>query len=86
VLPISGLQQMGFARCCKPGTLDAQHTAPSARLLRDRELLIPFQPTGSPVLIAPGDTLVDTVGEPISILKPTCLHAMFQAPLGSKKP
>jgi hypothetical protein len=28
----------------------------------------------------------DTVGEPISILRPTCLHAMFQAPLGSKKP
>jgi hypothetical protein len=28
----------------------------------------------------------DTVGQPISILRPTCLHAMFQAPLGSKKP
>ena len=31
-------------------------------------------------------TCSDTVGEPISILRPTCLHAMFQAPLGSKKP
>jgi toxin HigB-1 len=29
---------------------------------------------------------IDTVGEPISILRSTCLHAMFQAPLGSKKP
>jgi hypothetical protein len=27
-----------------------------------------------------------TAGAPISILRPTCLHAMFQAPLGSKKP
>jgi hypothetical protein len=40
----------------------------------------------SSVLVTVFYTYPDTVGEPISILRPTCLHAMFQAPLGSKKP
>jgi hypothetical protein len=40
----------------------------------------------APGVEQPGHIRPDTVGEPISILRPTCLHAMFQAPLGSKKP